>query len=104
MDRPSYSGSSKTRPLKNQSGGYGGYCCIPCCKSAFYDSNRQKTGISLFQVPSKDPQRKQWIKIISNFRRTGGADRWNTKKKILICEFHFRPEDIYVTRGSGKKS
>ena len=43
--------SSKKRPEKNCSAGFGDYCCIPECKSAFYtkrDGKRIKTGISLF--------------------------------------------------------
>ena len=101
-----YSGTSKTQPTKNSSGGFGNYCCIPNCKSAFYNSRREKTGITLFQLPSKDNERKKWIKIISNFRRSGPRDNFdssNKNKRIFVCEFHFKPDEIRVTLGVGRK-
>jgi len=53
--------SSSKRPLKKFSGGYGKYCGIPGCKSATKDSNME---YSMFQIPSKDPDRSRWIKAI----------------------------------------
>ena len=32
---------------KNLIGGFGNYCCVPGCKSAICDKNRDKTNISL---------------------------------------------------------
>lgn len=40
--------SKSKRPLKNFSGGFGKYCCVPDCKSAAINSDRKSTGISLF--------------------------------------------------------
>ena len=34
-DKEIYQNSSKKRPQKNYSGGFGDYCCIPGCQSAF---------------------------------------------------------------------
>lgn len=88
MEGESYSSSSKTRPEKNLSGSYSNYCCIPGCTSAFYNSNREKTGISLFSAPAKDPERKRWLRIISNLRRRGEADSWRPIKRLYVrCTF-----------------
>ena len=75
--------------------GFGNYCCIPGCKSAFYDSARQKTGISFFKIPSSSndrKKRKKWVNILSNFRRSGSGDNFNLtdcSKRSYVCEFHF---------------
>ena len=99
-----YHETGKTRPNKAGSSGHGKYCCIPGCKSAVQDSNWKSTGISLFKVPSKQPDRSKWIKIIKKYRRKGGSDSFDPKQKnIYICEFHFKPDDIRVTLGCGRK-
>ena len=95
--------SSKTRPDKNLSGGYGNYCCVPGCKSAVYNSRREKTGISMFKLPTKDPERRSWLKVLKNVRRKGGADTFDPSKRIYVCEFHFKLEDVRVTLGMGRK-
>ena len=103
-NQETYSGSGKTRPKQNLSGGFGKYCSIPDCKSACYDSKREKTGISLFQLPSKEPERSEWLKVFKNIRRGGGSDNFNPDKQIIhVCEFHFKPEDIRVTLRVGRK-
>ena len=42
----SLSTTSWKRPKKSLVGGFGNYCCVHGCKSAFYDKNREKTNIS----------------------------------------------------------
>ena len=87
-DEECYVGSSRKRPKKNLSGGFGEYCCVPGCKSAYFDSNREKTGISLFKIPSKDRDRRNWIRILKNIRRKGSFDDFNpNKKSVYVCEF-----------------
>lgn len=100
-----YFQSSKKRPLKNFSGGYGKYCCIPGCKSATKDFNMDNTGISLFQIPSTEPHRTTWIKAIQTVRRKGSNDSFDPKNKkhTYVCEFHFKAEDIQVSSGIGRK-
>ena len=102
MADENYSGSSKTRPDKNLSGGFGNYCCVPGCTSAVYKTNRQKNGITLF-LPTTDAQRKQWLKVLTNFRRKGGADSLDVKKRLYVCEFHFKTDEIRITLGIGRK-
>ena len=48
-DKERYQYSSKKRPQKNYSGGFGDCCCIQGCQNAFYDANRVKTDIALFK-------------------------------------------------------
>ncbi|XP_057292554.1 uncharacterized protein LOC130621265 [Hydractinia symbiolongicarpus] len=99
-----YAGSSKSRPQKNLSGGFGNYCCIPGCKSALYDSDRKKTNIGLFRIPKQETLRRQWTNVIRNVIRKGGADNFNIedpKRNYRVCEFHFKTEDIRITLGVG---
>ena len=35
------------------------YCCVPGCKSAFYDKSRENTNISLFTIPKREDLRKK---------------------------------------------
>ena len=99
-----YNNSSKKRPKKNLKGGFGNYCCVPLCKSAFYNSERQPTAISLFQVPAKKTVRDQWLKILNKYRRKGGVDKFDVRKKLYICEFHFNANEISISLGIGRKT
>lgn len=95
---------SQSRPNKAGASGHGKYCCIPGCRSAAQDSNYKSTGITLFKVPVKEPDRSNWMRIISKFRRKGGSDSFDHKKQnIYVCEFHFKPEDLRKTLGCGRK-
>ena len=50
--------SSILLPNKNQAGGFGNYCSVPGCKSTFYDKNREKNNIHLFQFSKKVQEKK----------------------------------------------
>ena len=63
-DKEIYQTLSKKRPQKNSRGGFGDYCCILGCKSAFYVTNRVKTGFVLFKLPKDPALRKKWLKDI----------------------------------------
>ena len=91
-DQEIYQNSIKKRPQKNYRGGFGDYCCIPACQSAFYDANRVKTGIALFKLPKDPALRKKWLQVIKRYRRTGGADKLSKTKKVMVSEFHFNPK------------
>ena len=44
--------------------------------------------------------------MLKHIRRKGGADSFdvkNTNKRIYVCEFHFKDEDLTTTLGRGKK-
>ena len=46
-DKDIYQNSSRKYPQKNCRGGFGDYCCIPGCQSAFNNANRVKTDIAI---------------------------------------------------------
>ena len=97
---------SRKRPKKNLVGGFCNYCCVPRCKSAFYDKNREKTSISFFTIPKSEDLRKKWLNVLEHVRRKGGADLFdvkNTNKRIYVCEFHFKDEDLTTTLGRWKR-
>ena len=104
--KESSSKTSRKRPKKNLVGGFGNYCCVPGCKSAFYDKNREKTNISLFTIPKREDLRKKWLNVLKHVRRKGGADSFyvkNPNKRIYVCELHFKDEDLATTFGREKK-
>ena len=43
-----YALSSREKPKELDGGGTGVYCCIPLCKSATYDGEKNKTCIGFF--------------------------------------------------------
>ena len=98
----SSSTTSRKRPKKNLVGGFGNYCCVPGCKSAFYDKNRENANISLLAISKIEDLRKKWL----NVRSKGGADSFDVKnpnKRIYLCEFHFKDEDLTTILGRGKR-
>ena len=102
-----YQNSSCERPDEIESGGRGTYCCIPNCGNSQYDRYMQPTKIGLFRFPNeqKYPKlRKKWISAMHQFRRKGGSDSFTVKDSTRVCEFHFKQEEIRVSKGIGRKS
>ena len=51
----------------------------------------------------KDPAlRKKWLQVIKRYRRTVGADKFSEIKKVMVCEFHFNPKQVFL--GIGRKT
>ena len=69
-----YPGTSQCRPAELDGGGSGVYCCIPLCKNATYNREKQKSGIGFFRFPKDKEMKVKWINMIKQFRRSGGAD------------------------------
>ena len=104
MEERSSTTSSKC-PKKKLAGGFGNYCFVPGWKSPFYDKNREKTNISLFTIPKSEDLRKKWLNILKHVRRKGGADSFDVKnpnKRIYVCKFHFKDEDLTTILGIRK--
>ena len=79
---------------------------MPSCKSEFYDNNREKTNISLSKIPKREDLRKKWLNVLKHVRRKGGPDSFDVKnlnKRIYVCEFHFKDEELTTTLGRGKR-
>ena len=94
------------RPTEVTKGGRGMYCCVPQCGNSSYDRNKDKTNIGLFTIPSeKHPEnRKRWVSILTSFRRKGGQDNFKITNATRVCEFHFKPEEIRISSGIGRKT
>ena len=99
-----YPGTFTRRPKELEIVGSGDFCCIPLCKNTTLDRDHSKSGIGFFSFPSDQNVRKEWIKIISRYRRKGGKDSFTIKKSTKVCEFHFPINCIKVSLGYGKKS
>ena len=102
-----YANSSKLRPSELDGGGRGLYCCIPLCGSASYDRLMNKSNIGFFKFPierKNSEQRKKWVSTIKQFRRKGSGDTFEVNSSTRVCEFHFKPEEIKVSAGIGRKT
>ena len=93
------------RPSYVDRGGRGAGCCVPNCRSTFYDRFEEKTGISLFSIPGEKflKKRKAWFAQINKFRRKGGVDSFTITNSTKVCELHFRPGEVKVSIGAGRK-
>ena len=89
---------------KQEQGGCGSCCCIPLCTSTFYDKNKCKSGIGLFKFPAETSLRRKWLAAISRYRRKGGVDQFKITNATRVCEFHFKPDEIRVSKGIGRKT
>ena len=89
LNKETYLNAFQKRPPRITTGGSGIYCCIRQCGSASYDKHKQKSEIGFFKCPKNATLYKIWKKTIGQYRRKGGADTFEIKKTMHICEFHF---------------
>ena len=89
---------------KQEQGGCGSCCCFPLCTSTFYNKNKSKSGIGLFKFPAETSLRRKWLAAISRYRRKGGVDQFKITNATRVCEFHFKPDEIRVSKGIGRKT
>ena len=80
---------------KRKSSGFGRDCACFGCSNAQYS---QKDGAStgLFKFPQRNPQRDRWCNLI---KRKHGRDGFYVNSFTVICEEHFRREDMYKPPG-----
>ena len=101
---------SKKLPEKNCSAGFGDYCCVPECKSAFYTKRggkRVKTDVTLFKFPKDNAEKRRWINIISMYHRKGAGNNfspYDESKKYLAFEHHFKADEICVNLRISRKT
>ena len=56
----------------------------------------EKVFTVVFKFP-KDPSRQRtWKRIINQYRRKGSGDTFNIKSCTVVCEFHFKADEIKV--------
>ncbi|XP_065662625.1 uncharacterized protein LOC136085263 [Hydra vulgaris] len=60
--------------------------------------------MGFFKIPKNTARRNKWAKIISQFRRKGGNDNFVINDTTLVCELHFKNEDIQFLSNIGRKS
>ena len=89
---------------KQEQGGCGSGCCIPLCTRTFYDKNKCKSGIGLFKFPAETSLQRKWLAANSRYRRKGGIDQFKITNATRVCEFHFKPDEIRVSKGIGRKT
>ncbi|CAH3184898.1 unnamed protein product [Porites lobata] len=80
-------------------GGRSKYCCVPGCKSSFYNNQGEKTNISFFSFPLEAKSRNRWLLAI---KRQENRDGFVVTEYTKVCEQHFRPEEI-KKQFSGRK-
>ncbi|XP_065675735.1 uncharacterized protein LOC136091943 [Hydra vulgaris] len=68
------------------------------------DFQKKNSRIGFFKIPKNAARRNKWAKIISQFRRKGGNDNFVIKDTTLVCELHFKNEDIQFLSNIGRKS
>ena len=89
---------------KQEQGECSSCCCIPLCTSTFYDKNKCKSGIELSTFPAETSLRRKWLAAISRYRRKGGVDQFKITNATRVCEFHFKPDEIRMSKGIGRKT
>ena len=83
--------SSMEWPKEIDGGGRGTYCCVPQYKSASHDRDRKKTETGFFKFPTNHDLRRTWTTVMKQIKTT------------VFCEFPFKPEEINVSSGIGRK-
>ena len=66
------------------------------CTNTEYLRNGTASGISFFKVPRKPSVRSRWCNLM---KRQHGRDSFHVTANTVICERHFKPEDIYRPPG-----
>ena len=93
------SSSTTSKRSKNLVIGFGNYCSVTGCKSAFYDKNSENTNISLFTVFKTEDLRNKWLDVLKHVPWKEGADSFEVKnpnKRINECEIHFKEEGLTI--------
>ena len=102
-EEKTYPGTSQERPAEILRGGSGVYCCVPACGSATYNNLKEKSGIGMFKFPKDSQMRRKWINVISQYRRKVRNDNFNVNNKTVVCEFHFKINEIKVSLRMGRR-
>ena len=91
---------------KNLVGGLVTTVVCPVLKVYFTTKIGKKTNISLFTIPKREDLRKKLLNVLKHVRRKKGADSLyvkNPNKRIYVCEFHSKDEDLTTTLSRGEK-
>ena len=84
--------TSKTR--KNRSRGK--ECAAAACNSFEYNSDGSGSGLHFFKFPTKNPAKARWCNLI---KRHDGRDGFRVSENTVLCEKHFRKQEIIKSVG-----
>jgi hypothetical protein len=71
-------------------------CVSASCNGTEYSRDGSLSNIHFFKFPCKPPLRNRWCNLI---KRQHGRDDFLVNEKSVICDKHFKPEDIYRPPG-----
>nr|XP_006822790.1 PREDICTED: zinc finger protein 420-like [Saccoglossus kowalevskii] len=69
-------------------------CCVIGCSSVQNDIEGKPTGLHFFRFPQDEIRKMQWCKSIN---REDGRDGFNMTPSTMLCELHFKKDDIRRT-------
>ena len=76
----------------------GKQCAVKDCSNCFYDSQGNPTGLHFFKFPSVPLHRRtRWCNLIG---RQHKRDGFEVTKSTVVCEKHFKKDDIKIAFGS----
>uniref|UniRef100_A0A7M5XJ20 THAP-type domain-containing protein n=1 Tax=Clytia hemisphaerica TaxID=252671 RepID=A0A7M5XJ20_9CNID len=97
-------GSSEIeKPKRKHKQSLGRQCAAYGCDNRTFKEEggeRVTSKISFFTFPDNANRVKYWCSCI---KRVNGKDNFKVTKTTVLCEKHFRPEDIYRPPGGTKK-
>ena len=94
---------SDEKPKGKHKPSLGRQCAAYGCDNRTFkeeEGNRVTSKISFFKFPDDANRVKFWC---SRIERVNGKDNFKVTKTTVLCEKHFRPEDIYRAPGGTKK-
>lgn len=77
-------------------GSRGKQCAAAECNSFEYNHDGSSSGLHFFKFPTKNPAKRRWCNLI---KCQDGRDGFRVNKNTVICEKHFRKQEII--RGLG---
>ena len=87
------------RPTKKRRSSLGRECACFGCTNAQYFKDGSSTGLRFFKFPQQNPKRNRWCNLI---KRQHNRDGFSVNAFTVICEKHFKSEDIYKTPGGNR--
>ena len=95
---------SNEKPKRKHKQSLGRQCAAYGCGNRTFikeeGGNRVTSKISFFKFPDNADRVKYWC---SRIKRVNGKDNFKVTKTTVLCEKHFRPEDIYRPPGGTKR-
>ena len=74
-------------------------CSFFGCSNRMYDSIGKKTRFRFFTFPKNEKLRRNWENRVA---RKSGKDGFRTTKATVVCNVHFRADDILRVPGGSR--